>query len=183
MKLIDEESGGEVIDINVKAFLQIFVVTAILCAAMYFGVLGGLFVTCAFGVLILAAFIQLKEKSSLTSGFAQAWELFGKNGNQGVGLQAIVLLLSFSFLLILFAPLHYIHISAIQWSFATNEVWSQKTIHFLELLIKIFSFYLIVPLVAASLAYLYFSQLEVMTATSLKESITKIGSRISRNNR
>ncbi|HEV8514018.1 MAG TPA: stage II sporulation protein M [Cyclobacteriaceae bacterium] len=183
MKLIDKESGDGSSGKNVKSFWQIFIVTAIIYSAMYFGLFGALFVTCAFGILILTAFIQLKEKTSLTSGFAQAWELYGKNSNQGLGLQVIVLLLSFSFLLILYAPLHYIHISAIQWSFATNEVWSQNAIRFLELLIKVFSFYLIVPLVAGSLAYLYFSQLEVITATYLKESITKVGSRISRNNK
>ncbi|HEY8935235.1 MAG TPA: hypothetical protein VIM65_08440, partial [Cyclobacteriaceae bacterium] len=75
------------------------------------------------------------------------------------------------------------HMSIVQWNLVATDPWSQKIIYFLEYFIKIFSFYLVLPMMTASMAYLYFSQEEVGSAKNLKESIAKFGMRSSKNNR
>jgi len=180
MNLIDQESKKSPWTTDRRSFAQLFIITAIIYTSVYFGWLGVLFVTAGFGILIFVSFIQLTEKSNLVGALAQGWSLFNKNNSQGVGLQAIVLLLSFSFLLILYAPLRYIHTSVISWNFSAADPWSEKVIHFLELFIQTSSSYLILPLIASSMSYLYFSQVEVKTANYLKDSIAKMGSRISK---
>lgn len=180
MNLIDQESKKSPWTTDRRSFAQLFIITAIIYTSVYFGWLGVLFVTAGFGILIFVSFVQLTEKSNLVGALAQGWSLFNKNNSQGVGLQAIVLLLSFSFLLILYAPLRYIHTSVISWNFSAADPWSEKVIHFLELFIQTSSSYLILPLIASSMSYLYFSQVEVKTANYLKDSIAKMGSRISK---
>lgn len=183
MKLVDVEFKKSTFAFNLKAFLQTVVFTALIFGAVYINILGILFVIGAFGVLTFSAFVQLTEQSNLGYGFARGWALFGRNNSQGVSLQFTVLLLSFSFLLLLSAPVLYIHMSVIKWNFVATDEWSQKAIHFVELFIRAFSFYLTLPLIAASLAYLYFSQEEVDGAAHLKESISKMESRVSKNKR
>jgi hypothetical protein len=122
------------------------------------------------------------EHTNLAQGIARAWTLFGKNGNQGGSLQFTVMLLSFSFLLLLSAPLLYIHMSILKWNFLPSES-SQGVYRYIELFLKSFSFYLVLPMLVVALSYLYFSQAEVADATSLKESIDKMNARHSKKRR
>ena len=48
---------------------------------------------------------------------------------------------------------------------------------FLEVFIKFFAFNLLLPMVSVSMAILYYSLTEVVTATNLKEAIAKINLR------
>jgi len=100
---------------------------------------------------------------------------------QGIELQLILLLLSSSFLMVLSAPLIYVYTSIMELNFAETDVWAKNIIRFIEMFIKIISFYLIVPILAASTAYLYFTLKEVNTAFHLKESISQFGMRSSKN--
>jgi uncharacterized membrane protein SpoIIM required for sporulation len=175
MKRIDVEAQQTIFSFDRKAFLHICVIMLAIYAAIYFGILGILFALCAFGVLMFSGFVQLTQKSSLTHGLAEGWELFGKNNGQGVGLQFIVLLISLSFLLLFSAPLLYIHMNVLQWNFVASDAWSQAVIRLIQLFVKILPFYLVLPMFAASLSYLYYSQVEVVTATNLKESISNVG--------
>src|SRR5688572_1957546 len=174
MKLIDAESKNTRFTYDLKSFIQIFVVGTAVFGAMYLGGFALLVLIIGWGFLVFIAFIQMTRSNSLFHGMAQGWNLFTKNNNQGFGLQVIVLLLAFSFLVLLSAPLLYIHMSVIQWNFVARDASSQQVIRFLEIFIRTFALYLILPVIASSFSYLYFSQQEANNATSLKESIAKM---------
>jgi uncharacterized membrane protein SpoIIM required for sporulation len=174
MKLIDAESKIAQFSYDMKSFVQIFVVGTSIYGAMYLGEFALFALIVVWGFLVFIAFIQLTRSSSLIHGVAQGWNLFTKNNNQGFALQFIVLLLAFSFLVLLSAPLLYIHMSVLQWNFVARDTSSQHVVHFLEIFIRTFAFYLILPIIASSFSYLYFSQQEASNAKSLKESIAKM---------
>jgi uncharacterized membrane protein SpoIIM required for sporulation len=103
------------------------------------------------------------------------WNLYnqtaGARTGQVFGLQFILLLLSFSFLLILSAPLIYMYSSILQWNFTEDDVWTQGVVRFFELFIKLVSFYLILPIFTISASFLFHSLREVGTAQALKKDI------------
>ncbi|HEY0655517.1 MAG TPA: stage II sporulation protein M [Chryseosolibacter sp.] len=183
MQLVHEESKKIKQGVDLRSLLQILVITATFFGLIYLGFLGMFGLTVVFGILLFAAFIQHTEQTGLMYAFSRGWELYGKNNNQGIGLQFIGLLLSFSFLLLLSAPLLYMHMNVIEWNFVADDPVSKNAIHFVEIFIKVFSFYLVLPLICASLSYLYFSQEEVVSASSLKDAILKMGMRGSKGTR
>lgn len=183
MKLVDAESKKKPFSLETTPLIQIVLVSLILYTAIYLGTLGVLFVIACFGALLFAGFAQLAERKSLLHGIAQAWRLFRKNNNQGITLQFVLLILSFSFLLVLSAPLLYIHLSVLQWNFVESDYWSQKVIQFAEIFIKTFAFYLTLPVMAAGISYLYFSQEEAANANDLKASIARMGTGASKSYR
>jgi hypothetical protein len=183
MNLIDADSKKTPVSFDLKAFLQILPISLVIYALIYLGGFGIFFAVAGFGLLIFSAFVQLTEQTNLMNGFVRAFELFGQNQTHGLSLHFIIILLTFSFLLLLSAPLLYIHLSVIQWNFVATDEWAQKTVHFLEVLLRTFAFYLILPLMSSAMCYLYFSQQEVATAAHLKEAISKMGTRISKSNR
>jgi uncharacterized membrane protein SpoIIM required for sporulation len=183
MQLVDAESKKTQPAFDLRSLLQIIVVTTAFFGLLYLGFLGVFILLCVFGILLFAAFIVVTEQTGLMYGFSRGWELYGKNSNQGLGLQFMTLLLAFSFLLLLSAPLLYMHMNVIEWNFVADDPWSKNAIHFVELFIKIFSFYLVLPLICVSMGYMYFSQEEVVSATSLKDSIGKMGMKASKHNR
>jgi len=180
MKLLDVEFKKTVFTVNGLAFLQIFVLTGLMYALIYLGGWGIFFLVCSFGLFLLFAFTQLTEGTGLLYGISKGWSLFRANINQVVGIQFILLLLSFSFLLVLSAPLIYMYTTILKWNFAQTDVWSKNIVHFIELFIKTFSFYLVLPILTSCIAYLYFTLEEVSSASHLKESITRMGSRLSK---
>lgn len=181
MKLAESDFKKTTITPDAKSIVQILITMIVLYAAIYWGLLGIFFALGAFGFLIFIGYVVITDQTNLFSAIARASNLFIQNNNQGITLQFIVLLLTFSFLLLLSAPLLYMHISVLQWNFLADDIWSQKVIYFLELFIKTFSFYLVLPVAVASFTFLYYSQDEVLTASSLKESIAKMGTRHSKN--
>jgi uncharacterized membrane protein SpoIIM required for sporulation len=180
MMLLDSELNRKPFRYEIGSFLQLLMITIIIFGAIYLGSLGLIFAFVAFGIFFFAGFIGLAEQQDLYKGFVQGWKLFGKNNNQGIGLQFIVILLSFSLLMLMTAPLLYVHITVIKWNFVTDNDWSQKFIEFMEVLIKIISFYMVLSIGIVSLSLLYFSQKEIVSATHLKAAITKMGTRISK---
>ncbi len=180
MELIRLESKKEELSQSIKSFLQLFLLTAIIYTAIYLGPWGIVLLIPAFGLLLFISFVQLVERGDLLYSIGQGFDLFRKNQNQGISLQLMSLLLSASFLLVLTAPLLYIHMNIIEWNFAPTDIWAKKVIRFFELFVQTFSFYLVLPILAASLSYLYFSQEEVNNAAHLKESISKLGVRMTK---
>jgi hypothetical protein len=132
---------------------------------------------------MLYGFTQLTEENNLFSAFGKTWRLAGANFGQVMGLQMILMLITFSFLLVLSAPLIYMYTSILQWNFADTDVWSKGIIHFIELFIKTFAFNLIVPILTACAAYQYFSLKETADAEHLKKSIMLVGARLSKNSK
>jgi uncharacterized membrane protein SpoIIM required for sporulation len=179
-KILDSEAKKTSFGFDVKAFLQIVVITAAIYALIYLGGWGIFFLICLFGILLLLAFTQLAEKCGLVYGVSKTMSLLSANFKQLLELQLILSLLSFSFLLVLSAPVFYMHKSVLEWNFTDADGWSPYIIQFILGFTKIFSFFLIVPILAASTAYLYFTLEEISTATNLKESIARVGARSSK---
>ncbi len=161
-----------------KPFIQTAVIMAMLYVTLYsLEQWGTLLLIFSFVIFLLFAFVQLTEKSSLPRGFARAWSLSRANFGQVIGLQFILLLTCFSFLLILSAPIVYMNLTVLQWNFARTDVWANGVIHFIEIYLKIFSFNLLIPILVTSAAYLYFSLDEIQSANHLKKSIARIGNK------
>ena len=183
MMIIDSEAKKTSFTINLKAFVQTILVTAIMYTAIYLGAWGIFLLICGFEILLLIGFTQLTERQNVLFAIPKVWNLVMENFRQIVELQFVLLFLCFSFLLVLSAPLVYFYTSILQWNFAETDVWSKNIIHFVELFTKTFSFYLILPILTATTAYLYFTLEEIRTASHLKESIEKIGAHGSKNPR
>jgi uncharacterized membrane protein SpoIIM required for sporulation len=177
---VDREINPHSRSAMLKAFSSIFLLCLALFGTIYLGVLGILLAIVLFGYFLFVMYIQSHHDGNLGYGFDRGWTLFMKNNNQGASLQVMLMLLSFAFLLVLSAPILYTHLTILQWNFLTTDTWSLKIVRFFELFARIASFYLVLPLFAASFAYLYFSQDEVDSAETLKSAIAKMSTRTSR---
>ncbi len=82
----------------------------------------------------------------------------------------------FSFLMIASAPLIYMYLNMFKLNFAKTDEWVNDVLYFIEVFIKILLFYLLVPVIAASTAYFYYSQSEIMDASYLRKAIDSFGS-------
>ncbi len=160
---------------HVPAFLKVWVLVAGGFVALW-GLQGWgvLLLTCGFGYLLLVIQAQTEERSNPFSGLASGWDLTSAQFGPLMGLQFTLLLMSFSFLLILSAPLIYLYTTVFQWNFARTDMWARQIVQFIEVFVKLFTFQMIVPLVVASIAYFYYSAREVTTAHYLKQSITNL---------
>lgn len=115
-------------------------------------------------------FFVKRESTSLWSIYSQS---AGARTGQVFGLQFILILLSFSFLLILSAPLIYMYSSMLQWNFTEDDAWTQGIVYFFESFIKIVSFYLVLPIFTISACFLFHSLQEIASAQALKNDIEK----------
>jgi hypothetical protein len=59
-------------------------------------------------------------------------------------------------------------------NFTQMDTWINQLMLFVEVFIKFLAFYLLLPIVAICMAIVYYSLIEVASATYLKESISKI---------
>lgn len=129
---------------------------------------GGWILILVYAIVLLFMFgLFQKEKLSqigdmITSGFSQL-----------IGLQFILLLTLFAFLLILTSPVIYIYTEMVTWNFSQGT-WINHMVTLIETFVKLLAFYLLLPVVAGSAGLLYYSLLEVTTASKLKQSIEKI---------
>jgi uncharacterized membrane protein SpoIIM required for sporulation len=165
-----------------KSFIQIFLIFTVIYGALYsLGGWASFLLIFTFVMFLLLAFTQQWEKSNLIAAFGRTWELSAENIGRIMGMQLILLLMSFSFLMILSAPLIYMNTTILQWNFAKSDEWAQGIIRFVEIFVKTFGFNLILPVLVASSAYLYFSLTEILTADNLKKAITLIGMTESKN--
>jgi uncharacterized membrane protein SpoIIM required for sporulation len=183
MMIVDAESKNAKTKFSVMAFGKTIVITAAIFGMVYTGYWGIFFLVFCYIVFMLYGFTQLTEEKNLFSAFGETWRLAAANFGQVMGLQMILLLITFSFLLVLSAPLIYMYTSILQWNFADTDVWSKGIIHFIELFIKTFAFNLIIPILTACAAYQYFSLKETADAEHLKKSIALVGTRLSKNSK
>jgi uncharacterized membrane protein SpoIIM required for sporulation len=176
-KLLDSDAKGTAIKLfDWKGFIQSSLIIAGIYALLYsLGAWGVFIVLCIFGLCLLWAFTLLTENSNIFSGFSEAWNLGIDNFGRLIGLQFILLLLTFSFLMILSAPLLYMNTSILEWNFAKTDRWSREIVHFVEVFVKIFAFNLILPVIAASITHLFFSLFEINSASHLKKMIALVG--------
>jgi uncharacterized membrane protein SpoIIM required for sporulation len=181
MHIDAEAKNGVVVRYNVKAFLQ-----TILISGLFYGMIfllegwGNLLALLFFLFFLLLAYVQHAEKLLLPVAISRLFALLGQNFGKALGLQFIIFLLMISFLMILSAPVIYFNMEILQWSFAKTDEWAKLILNFVETFIKLFGFNLMLPVVAASASFLYYSLKEISSAESLKKSIGLVGSKMSK---
>lgn len=178
VRLIDQEVTQDKKFFRWPSFLQ----TLVIISATYWLIWslegwGSFLVILTFSIILLLAYVQMSEQRNLFASIPRMWDLVSAQFGHVMGLQFTVLLMCFSFLLILSAPLIYIYTNILQWNFASTDTWSRNIVNFIELFIKIMAFQMIIPIVAASMAYLYHSLRESLSAEYLKETISGIGAK------
>ena len=176
--LIDQESkpgisGG-------FRFIGLFQTTVIAGCSyammLFLGGWGELLMFIGSSSLILLAFTGFTEGSPLPA-LSRWLKLCSVNFGQVAGLHLILFMMTFSFLLILSAPVLYVNTSVLQWNFAESDVWSKSLVSFVEVFLKLLAFNLLIPVFGSAMAYLYFILREIGTAENLKKSIEMMGSR------
>ena len=119
-------------------FIPTAVVLGIAYASLYFfDQWGIMLLLVAYGFFLMMAFIQFTERGNLFSSIVRMIRLCGEAAGQVVALHLILLMLSFSFLIILSAPLLYMNTSILQWNFAETDVWPKNIFSFIDVFLKL----------------------------------------------
>jgi hypothetical protein len=119
----------------------------------------------------------MTEPANPVNGVRRIYALVSADIGPVMGLQGVLLLMSFSFLLILSAPLFYVSTELFQWSLSESDVWSNGAIKFLKIFLNLFAFNLVIPIFIISAGYLYFSLSETQSAGNLKIAIAALGNK------
>jgi uncharacterized membrane protein SpoIIM required for sporulation len=180
MKVLDADAKNTHLGLDVLSLFQLILLSSFMFGLIYLGGWGIFFLLLSFLFTLLIAYAQLTERSSFIYAIGRAWELMIASFRQALGMQMILLLLTFSFLALLSAPVAYFYTDILKWSFGEEEAAARAAIHFIEQFLKTCSFFLVAPILASSAGYLYHSLEEINSATSLKESIAKMGLRTSK---
>ncbi len=150
-------------------------VSTIFVALLTFGCLYSMSVFGSFFLFISYLFILLAIYQPFFLGrmwvSGRVFTLLSENFIQVLGLHLILLLLLFAFLTLLSSPLLYLYVTVAQWNLATSDSWVADVVLFFEVFVKVFAFYLTLPIIASAAAFLYHSLAEIADASFLKESI------------
>jgi uncharacterized membrane protein SpoIIM required for sporulation len=125
--------------------------------------------------VLLIAFTPIAHGEGFASGVSRSFNLLGSNFSQVFVLHFVLLLITFSFLIILSAPLIYMYLEIFKWNFAKADTWINDILYFIEILFKVLSFYLTLPVIAACSSYLYYTLAEIHDASNLRETISALG--------
>jgi uncharacterized membrane protein SpoIIM required for sporulation len=177
MALLDSEFKRKPFNWGVQSMLQVSIIAILMYGLIYLGVWGIIVLVALIGIFLLTAFTQHIERLNLGAGAANGWTLAMASTRQFFEFQGMILVLCFSFLVVLSAPLVLLYTTILQWNFALTDTWGQAALKFIETFVKVCSFNLIIPILAAGTGYLYFTLQEINTATHLKEAITRFGQR------
>jgi uncharacterized membrane protein SpoIIM required for sporulation len=183
-RIIDDDARRAKRKFEYKKLLMITVVTGLLFTGLhYLEAWGMLLLMFSFAVFFILMFLIVHEETNLGSSISRTHILTASNFGQLMGLQVILMLMSFSFLIVLSAPLLYMNTEILEWNFAKTDTWSRNIIRFIEMFFKIFAFNLVLPLLISGSAFLYFTLEEIGTACNLKRAITMVGNKLSKNRR
>lgn len=155
----------------------VFVMSWIYALIYAIGNWGGFLSIFFFVLLLQGCFVQYNQGTNIFKGLGESLAFSKEKPGQLIGLQLLLFVIMFSFLLILSAPLLYVNLEVVKWNFSEDDVWSHGIIDFIGKFVKILAFHLVLPIAVASAAYLYFSLKEVVTADYLKDAISRIGSK------
>lgn len=159
--------------IRLTGFLKCFLIVGGTYYLLYVSTTWGYwFFVLLFGMMLFIIFGALKK-----APFGMTWKLITSGFGQLMGLQFILFFTILVFLLLLSSPIIYFYTEIITLSFSEMDTWINQLMFFLEVFIKFFAFNLLLPMVSVSMAILYYSLTEVVTATNLKEAIAKINLR------
>lgn len=126
-------------------------------AALSFGIIGFL----VFGVIKGDSFASVRIMLAL--GFGQTFAL-----------QVVLFFTVLAFLLLVLSPLMYLYMQAIAWNLSGSESLIEKITYLIEIFVKLLAFNLVIPLICASMNFLYFSLKEITFAVELKQAIARI---------
>ncbi len=101
--------------------------------------------------------------SLLTSGFGAI-----------MGMQVILFFTLAVFLLLLTSPILYLYSQIITWNFVQNESWVNDLVFIFETFLKLLAFNLLIPIVVTCMGLMYYSLIEVTSASALKRAIAGI---------
>jgi uncharacterized membrane protein SpoIIM required for sporulation len=181
MKLADRDVNPGKQFVELPMILQTMIVMGLVYTMFLFLEGWGMLIfSLSFMLITLVVYVQIAEQTNLFSALSRAWTMATADFGQFAGLHLTILLMAFSFLLILSAPLIYLYSVVFQWTFTQSDWWSKIILQFVELFIKIFSFNLVLPLIAASVVYLYYSMKELSGAGHLKKAISGMAARYSK---
>jgi hypothetical protein len=180
MKILDADAKKTTLGFDFVSLLQLTILSAAMFGLIFLDGWGVFILFLVFGILMIISFTQLSEGCNLVYAIGKAWELVTSHIRQAFGMQLILLMLTFSFLALLSAPLLYFYTDILRWSFGEDDALARSILQFIESFLKTCSFYMILPILAASTGYLYYALEEIHSATNLKESIAKMGLRTSK---
>jgi uncharacterized membrane protein SpoIIM required for sporulation len=148
------------------------------CLLIIGAVYGLLYLTGAWGyiifMLIYAPVFFIVFGALKKTSFHETWVLITSGFSKLMSLQFILLFTILVFLPLLNSPLIYFYTEIITLSFTQMETWINEIIFFLEAFIKFFAFNLLLPIISVCMGVLYYSIIEITSASFLKESIAKI---------
>jgi uncharacterized membrane protein SpoIIM required for sporulation len=177
--LLDSEAKQSPLGLlRFQTMIQMVVVVGLGYASLYYlDQWGVILLLVACSLLLMIAFIQFTERRDLFNSVVRTIRLSSEVLSQVMGLHFVLIMLSFSFLLIVSAPLLYVSTSILEWNFAETDVWSKNIFNFIDIFLKLLALNLVIPIFASSVAYLYFSLREIHSADHLKQAINMIGNR------
>ncbi|HEX8059310.1 MAG TPA: stage II sporulation protein M [Cyclobacteriaceae bacterium] len=162
---------------NTGSFFAIFLVMAIAFGIIYaLGGWGVFILLFTFASLQLAAFVPMAWGEGFFPSMGRARDVMSADYSQVFVLHLVLLLITFSFLIILSAPLIYMYLNIFSWNFAKADTWVNDILYFIEIFVKVLSFFMTLPILAASAAYLYYSLSEILDASYLRQAIDSFGS-------
>lgn len=162
--------------VRVMAFIKsLAVLTISFVLVAWSGGLGYTLLFLSFAFIFFGVFIFIKADS-----WEVFWKIVGRGFGQIMGLQVVLFFTLSVFMFIVLSPLMYVYVQAVAWNFTGSEGLVQKLTYLVEIFLKLLSFNLIVPLICASMSFLYFSLHEIVFATNLTQAIVKISLKKSR---
>ncbi|MEI9921574.1 MAG: stage II sporulation protein M [Bacteroidota bacterium] len=176
-RLIASDSLKKKLKFNAGSFLAIFIVMSAVYGILYsLAGWGTLLLIFTFVCFTLAAFTPIASDEGFFPSIVRTKNLVATNYSQVFVMHLVLVLIMFSFLMIASAPLIYMYLNMFKLNFAKTDEWVNDVLYFIEVFIKILLFYLLVPVIAASTAYFYYSQSEIMDASYLRKAIDSFGS-------
>ncbi|MFN8336889.1 MAG: stage II sporulation protein M [Cyclobacteriaceae bacterium] len=170
--LIMKDSGVKDITagVRIQAFIKNLVIISLLFAMpFWWGGFGYTLLALSFGLIFFIAFGVVKRDA-----FQATWTALGQGFGQVFGLQVVLLFTAMVFLFLAVSPLMYLYTEAVAWNLSGEKGIIEKITYLIEIFFKLLMFNLIVPLLCASMSFIYYSLQEVSFANELKLSIAKI---------
>ncbi len=156
-------------------FKSLMVVSVLFLMPFLWGAFGYTLAALSFGVIAFFLFGMVKS-----DGFGSIRTILARGFGQAFGLQVVLFFTVLVFLLLVLSPLMYLYMEAIAWNLSGSQSLIEKITYLTEIFVKLLAFNLVIPLVCASMNFLYFSQQEITFAADLKQAISRISLKKSR---
>jgi len=156
-------------------FKSLMVVSVLFLMPFLWGAFGYTLAALSFGVVAFFLFGMVKS-----DGFESIRTILARGFGQAFGLQVVLFFTVLVFLLLVLSPLMYLYMEAIAWNLSGSQSLIEKITYLTEIFVKLLAFNLVIPLVCASMNFLYFSQQEITFAADLKQAISRISLKKSR---